>query len=62
MAGASRSPGARRAAFLRGHTAEWLATGLLILKGYTILARRHAGHGGEIDIVARRGARSSSSR
>lgn len=55
MAGAPPARSARRAAYLRGHTAERLAALLLIAKGYTILARRHAGHGGEIDIVARRG-------
>ena len=45
----------RRAAYGRGHTAERLAAMFLICKGYTILKRRHAGHGGEIDLVARRG-------
>ena len=35
--------------------AEYAAAVLLILKGYRILARRYSGHGGEIDIVARRG-------
>jgi putative endonuclease len=34
------------------HAAEWA----LRLKGYRILARRWSGRGGEIDIVARRGA------
>jgi putative endonuclease len=45
----------RQAAYRRGHRAEWLAAALLIAKGFTILSRRHAGHGGEIDLVARRG-------
>jgi putative endonuclease len=44
----------RQAAYRRGHQAEWAAAALLVAKGFTILARRHAGHGGEIDIVARR--------
>jgi putative endonuclease len=38
-----------------GHTAEWLAAAFLMAKGYSILARRYGGKGGEIDLIARRG-------
>lgn len=38
-----------------GLKAERLAAWLLMAKGYSILARRYAAAGGEIDIVARRG-------
>lgn len=41
--------------YLQGVRAEWLACGLLRLKGYTILARRLRTPLGEIDILARRG-------
>lgn len=44
----------RRAAYRRGHLAEQVAAVFLIAKGFTILARRYAAHGGEIDLVARR--------
>lgn len=44
----------RRAAYRRGHWAEHAAALLLIAKGFTILERRYAAHGGEIDLVARR--------
>lgn len=50
-----RSAEQRRRAHRAGHWAERLAAALLILKGYRILARRFAAHGGEIDIIARRG-------
>ncbi|MBN9062963.1 MAG: hypothetical protein BGP06_03850 [Rhizobiales bacterium 65-9] len=56
MTRAARSAGERRRANRAGHAAEWLAAALLIAKGYRILARRYAAHGGEIDIIARRGA------
>ena len=39
-----------------GHRAEWLACAILMLRGYRILARRYKVAGGEIDIIARRGA------
>ena len=45
----------RRGAYLFGLKAESLAALLLRLKGYSILARRFAVSGGEIDIIARRG-------
>jgi len=44
----------RRAAYLYGLEAEWLAAALLRCKGYRILARRFAAAGGEIDLVAER--------
>jgi putative endonuclease len=45
----------RRGAHLYGLKAESIASVLLRLKGYTILARRFVVSGGEIDLVARRG-------
>ncbi len=45
----------RRGAYLFGLKAESLAALLLRFKGYSILARRYAVSGGEIDIIARRG-------
>ncbi|SCY35540.1 YraN family protein [Microvirga guangxiensis] len=45
----------RRATFLRGHRAEWIALLFLIAKGYRPLARRYAAAGGEIDLIMRRG-------
>lgn len=39
-----------------GYRAEWFAVAWMVLHGYRILARRYAVRGGEIDIVARRGA------
>jgi len=47
--------GARRRAHLYGLRAETVATLLLRLKGYRVLARRFVVSGGEIDIVAQRG-------
>ncbi len=38
-----------------GIVAEYLCIALLLVKGYTILERRHRNYGGEIDIIARRG-------
>jgi putative endonuclease len=46
---------ARRAAYLRGHRAEWLALAALMLRGYRPLGRRVALAGGEIDLIVRRG-------
>ena len=46
----------RRRAGRAGRRAEWLAAALLTVKGYRILARGFSVSGGEIDIVARRGA------
>ncbi|MEJ0094436.1 MAG: YraN family protein [Methylocella sp.] len=45
----------RREAHWRGLIAERLAEAVLRLKFYSILARRFRVHGGEIDIIARRG-------
>jgi putative endonuclease len=45
----------RRATFLRGHRAEWIALLLLMMKGYRPLARRYAASGGEIDLIVVRG-------
>ncbi len=46
----------RQAARLFGRRAEWLAAALLMAKGYRILARGYRVAGGEIDIIALRGA------
>ena len=45
----------RQAAEKRGRGAETLACWYLRLKGWRILARRARVHGGEVDIIARRG-------
>lgn len=45
----------REAAEKRGRRAETLACWYLRFKGWRILARRARVHGGEVDIVARRG-------
>jgi putative endonuclease len=45
----------RHEAEKRGRGAETLACWYLRLKGWTIVARRARVHGGEVDIVARRG-------
>lgn len=45
----------RRATFLRGHRAEWIALLFLLAKGYRPLARRYAAAGGEIDLIMARG-------
>ena len=45
----------RRAAYLRGHRAEWLALGALMIKGYWPIGRRVSFAGGEIDLIVRRG-------
>ncbi len=45
----------RRLAHLFGLKAETIAAIWLTLKGYSILARRYAANGGEIDLIARRG-------
>lgn len=46
---------ARRAAYRRGHRAEWLALLALVLRGYVPVARRVSLAGGEIDLIVRRG-------
>lgn len=48
--------GRRRGAYRLGLRAETLAAALLQLKGWRVLARRYRAGGGEIDIIARRGA------
>ncbi len=54
-AGPAEAPSRERLARLRrGSLAEWIATGLLISKGYRILARRHRTPHGEIDLIAAR--------
>ena len=45
----------RRRTYLAGHRAERIALIWLLIRGYRILARRYGVHGGEIDIVGRRG-------
>lgn len=55
MSRTARSVEERRRAHRAGHWAERLALMLLVAKGYRILARRYAAHGGEIDLIARRG-------
>ncbi|MGJ3265023.1 MAG: YraN family protein [Salinarimonas sp.] len=45
----------RRRALARGALAEWRALAALMLKGWRPLARRWRVHGGEIDLVMRRG-------
>ena len=45
----------RLAANAFGRRSEWLATALLLVKGYRVLARNYGVRGGEIDLVARRG-------
>ena len=45
----------RRATFLRGHRAEWIALLFLLCKGYRPLARRYSAAGGEIDLIVMRG-------
>ena len=52
----ARPAKARRRAHLFGLRAESVAALLLRLKGYQVLDRRFAAAGGEIDLVARRGA------
>ena len=52
----ARPAKARRRAHLFGLRAESVAALLLRLKGYQVIARRFAAAGGEIDLVARRGA------
>ncbi|MCJ2071718.1 YraN family protein [Methylobacterium sp. J-030] len=46
--------GKRRAAYRRGHRAEWLALAALMLKGYWPIGRRVSFAGGEIDLVVQR--------
>lgn len=46
----------RRSTHGRGLSAESIALGLLLLKGYRPLARRFSASGGEIDLIMRRGS------
>ena len=52
----TRASEARRTAWLWGRRGEWLAALWLRAKGYRILARHWRAAGGEIDLIARRGA------
>ncbi len=45
----------KKAAEQRGRRAEFIASAMLILKGYAILARRFKTPNGEIDLIAKRG-------
>ena len=45
----------RRAAYRHGHLAEALAAGLLLVKGFKLLARRYKTPLGEIDLIVKRG-------
>ena len=45
----------RRRAERRGHAAERFAALALMLRGWRVVARRHRAHGGEVDLVIRRG-------
>lgn len=45
----------KQKAFFRGLSAERIASWLLMLKGYRIIARRYRTRLGEIDLIARRG-------
>ncbi len=53
--GPGSAPGKRQAAERRGRTAELIAAGWLMAKGYSILERRLKTPVGEIDLIARRG-------
>lgn len=44
----------RRAAYRRGHRAEWIALTALMLKGYRPIGRRVSFAGGEIDLIVQR--------
>lgn len=48
-------PRGRRAAYRHGHLAEAIAAGLLLAKGFRLLARRYRTPLGEIDLIAKRG-------
>jgi putative endonuclease len=45
----------RRRSYLWGMVAEYLCMGVLMLKGYSVLARRYRNPFGEIDVIAVRG-------
>ena len=44
----------RRRAYRKGQHAEWLAAGLLVCKGFRIVARRYKTPVGEVDLIARK--------
>ncbi|MBE7245700.1 MAG: YraN family protein [Actinomycetospora chiangmaiensis] len=46
--------GRYRAAYRRGHRAEWVALAILMLKGYRPIGRRVSVAGGEIDLIVQR--------
>jgi putative endonuclease len=56
-ASAERNTARRRSRERHGRTSELLAAGVLVLKGYRILSRRHRTPYGEIDLIAVRGKR-----
>ena len=51
----NRPKTSRARADAKGRRAEWLAAWALRLKGWRILAQRVRVHGGEVDLIARRG-------
>jgi putative endonuclease len=53
---APAGPSRQRRSGETGRRGERIAALWLMLKGYRILARRYGGKGGEIDLIARRGA------
>ncbi len=50
-----RDADARRQALRGGARAEYWAAAFLLAKGYRPLHRRYAAHGGEIDLIVKRG-------
>ncbi len=44
----------RKSAYRKGHRAEWFAAFCLMLKGYSIAARRFKTPVGEVDLIARK--------
>jgi putative endonuclease len=51
----ANDPKARLKAYRRGHRGEWLASLLLLTKGFRVVERRYRTPLGEIDLIARRG-------
>ncbi|MGL4811200.1 MAG: YraN family protein [Beijerinckiaceae bacterium] len=51
----ARDADARRHALRSGARAEYVAAAFLMLKGYRPLSLRYAAHGGEIDLIVKRG-------
>ncbi|MEL7543408.1 MAG: YraN family protein [Pseudomonadota bacterium] len=56
-AGKPTANGDRVARYASGRRAEWLAAGVMIARGYRLLALRHRTPVGELDLVAKRGRR-----